>query len=137
MARLVRAGDRVTAGTMNYDGQLAVRAVHSGGDTAVADVVRLVEAAQVSEAAQSWLVAPQAGRESSQGVSPRRTAGRRGGVLLPLGGHWGALGLARHGWQGVDSLAGLMGTLVRHHVDELFHLVSDSQGLAVAHLPVG
>ncbi len=37
----------MTAGTMNYDGQLTVRAVHSGGDTAVADIVRLVEAAQV------------------------------------------------------------------------------------------
>lgn len=32
---------------MNYDGQLTVRAVHSGGDTAVADIVRLVESAQV------------------------------------------------------------------------------------------
>ncbi|EFN57825.1 hypothetical protein CHLNCDRAFT_21268 [Chlorella variabilis] len=39
-------GDKVTAGTVNYDGQISVRAVHSGGDTAVADIVRLVEAAQ-------------------------------------------------------------------------------------------
>jgi Cu+-exporting ATPase len=40
------SGDRVAAGTVNYDGRLAVRATASGGDTAVADVVRLVEAAQ-------------------------------------------------------------------------------------------
>ncbi|KAL4430152.1 hypothetical protein ABPG77_004934 [Micractinium sp. CCAP 211/92] len=39
-------GDKVTAGTVNYDGQISVRAVHSGGDTAVADIVRMVEAAQ-------------------------------------------------------------------------------------------
>lgn len=36
----------MTAGTVNYDGQLSVRAVHSGGDTAVADIVRMVEEAQ-------------------------------------------------------------------------------------------
>eukprot|EP00887_Chlorella_sp_A99_P000769 scaffold5.g769.t1 len=40
------AGEEVTAGTVNLDGSLSVRAVHSGGDTAVADIVRLVEAAQ-------------------------------------------------------------------------------------------
>ncbi|PSC75437.1 copper-transporting ATPase chloroplastic [Micractinium conductrix] len=39
-------GDKVTAGTVNYDGQLSVQATHSGGDTAVADIVRMVEAAQ-------------------------------------------------------------------------------------------
>ncbi|KAL4434160.1 hypothetical protein ABPG75_000601 [Micractinium tetrahymenae] len=39
-------GDKVTAGTVNYDGQISVRAVHSGGDTAVADIVRMVESAQ-------------------------------------------------------------------------------------------
>lgn len=27
------AGDKVTAGTVNYDGQISVQAVHSGGDT--------------------------------------------------------------------------------------------------------
>lgn len=27
------AGDKVTAGTVNYDGQITVQAVHSGGDT--------------------------------------------------------------------------------------------------------
>lgn len=43
-------GDKVTAGTVNYDGQLTVTATASGGDTAVADVVRLVEAAQARAA---------------------------------------------------------------------------------------
>ena len=40
----------MTAGTVNYDGQLTVTASASGGDTAVADVVRLVEAAQARAA---------------------------------------------------------------------------------------
>jgi len=43
-------GDRVTAGTVNYDGRLVIRAAASGGDTAVADVIRLVEAAQARAA---------------------------------------------------------------------------------------
>lgn len=43
-------GDRVTAGTVNYDGRLIIRATASGGDTAVADVIRLVEAAQARAA---------------------------------------------------------------------------------------
>ena len=45
-----RAGDRVTAGTVNYDGRLTVRATASGGDTAVSDILRLVEAAQARAA---------------------------------------------------------------------------------------
>lgn len=32
-AAATRAGDKVTAGTVNYDGQITVQAVHSGGDT--------------------------------------------------------------------------------------------------------
>ena len=40
----------MTAGTVNYDGQLTITATASGGDTAVADVVRLVEAAQARAA---------------------------------------------------------------------------------------
>jgi Cu+-exporting ATPase len=43
-------GDSVTAGTVNYDGRLVVKATASGGDTAVADIVRLVEAAQARAA---------------------------------------------------------------------------------------
>lgn len=43
-------GDQVAAGSLNYDGRLVVRATHSGGDTAVADVVRLVEFAQARSA---------------------------------------------------------------------------------------
>ena len=45
-----KQGDKVTAGTVNYDGRLTVEATASGGDTAVADVVRLVEAAQARAA---------------------------------------------------------------------------------------
>jgi hypothetical protein len=30
---IVCAGDKVTAGTVNYDGQISVQAIHSGGDT--------------------------------------------------------------------------------------------------------
>uniref|UniRef100_UPI003F9F0737 P-type ATPase n=1 Tax=Salmonella enterica TaxID=28901 RepID=UPI003F9F0737 len=43
-------GDKVTAGTVNYDGRLIVKATASGGDTAVSDIVRLVEAAQARAA---------------------------------------------------------------------------------------
>jgi Cu2+-exporting ATPase len=43
-------GDHVTAGTVNYDGRLVIKATASGGDTAVADVIRLVEAAQARAA---------------------------------------------------------------------------------------
>lgn len=43
-------GDKITAGTLNYDGSLVVRATASGGDTAVADIVRLVDAAQARSA---------------------------------------------------------------------------------------
>jgi cation transport ATPase len=37
----------VTAGTLNCDGALTVVAEHSGQDTVIADIVRLVERAQV------------------------------------------------------------------------------------------
>jgi P-type Cu+ transporter len=40
------AGDSVTAGTVNCDGVLTVQAERAGGDTAMADIVRAVEAAQ-------------------------------------------------------------------------------------------
>ena len=40
------AGDSVTAGTVNCDGALTVQAERAGGDTAMADIVRAVEAAQ-------------------------------------------------------------------------------------------
>jgi hypothetical protein len=37
----------VTAGTVNCDGAVIVRAEHSGQDTVIADIVRMVEMAQV------------------------------------------------------------------------------------------
>ncbi len=40
-------GDRVTAGTVNCDGAVTVRAEHSGQQTVIADIVRMVELAQV------------------------------------------------------------------------------------------
>lgn len=42
------AGDKVTAGTVNCDGTVTVRAEHSGQQTVIADIVRMVEMAQVS-----------------------------------------------------------------------------------------
>jgi hypothetical protein len=39
-------GDKVTAGTVNCDGAVIVRAEHSGQDTVIADIVRMVEMAQ-------------------------------------------------------------------------------------------
>lgn len=44
------AGERVTAGTVNYDGTVTVRATASGSDTAVSDILRMVEAAQARAA---------------------------------------------------------------------------------------
>ncbi|EFJ44901.1 hypothetical protein VOLCADRAFT_64450 [Volvox carteri f. nagariensis] len=43
-------GDRVAAGTVNCDGALTVRAEHSGQQTVIADIVRLVEVAQARTA---------------------------------------------------------------------------------------
>lgn len=43
----MRAGDKVTAGTVNCDGIVHVRAEHSGQQTVIADIVRMVEMAQV------------------------------------------------------------------------------------------
>lgn len=44
------AGTKVTAGTLNCDGSLMVAAEASGQDTAIADIVRMVEAAQARTA---------------------------------------------------------------------------------------
>ena len=41
------SGAKVTAGTVNCDGQVIVRAEHSGQQTVIADIVRMVEIAQV------------------------------------------------------------------------------------------
>ncbi len=43
----VCVGDKVTAGTVNCDGAVTVRAEHSGQQTVIADIVRMVEMAQV------------------------------------------------------------------------------------------
>ncbi|MEW5309919.1 MAG: hypothetical protein WDW38_001761 [Sanguina aurantia] len=43
-------GDKVTAGTINCDGALSVQAEHSGQQTVIADIVRMVEAAQARTA---------------------------------------------------------------------------------------
>ncbi len=43
------AGDRVIAGTLNGDGSLRVRVTATGGDTALAGIMRLVEQAQQSK----------------------------------------------------------------------------------------
>lgn len=40
----------MTAGTVNCDGAMRVRAERAGGDTAMADIVRAVEAAQARAA---------------------------------------------------------------------------------------
>ena len=45
-----RAGDAVAAGTVNCDGAILVAVTAAGQDTAVADIVRLVEAAQARPA---------------------------------------------------------------------------------------
>eukprot|EP00798_Chlamydomonas_sp_ICE-L_P017695 gene17695-24051_t len=43
-------GDKVTAGTVNCNGQVTVQAEHSGQQTVIADIVRLVEMAQARTA---------------------------------------------------------------------------------------
>lgn len=43
-------GDKVTAGTVNCDGQITVKAEHSGQQTVIADIVRMVEMAQARTA---------------------------------------------------------------------------------------
>ncbi|XP_024530572.1 probable copper-transporting ATPase HMA5 isoform X2 [Selaginella moellendorffii] len=45
-----RSGDKVIGGTMNENGVLHVRATHVGSETALAQIVRLVEAAQMAKA---------------------------------------------------------------------------------------
>jgi Cu+-exporting ATPase len=45
-----RAGDRVTGGTMNASGSFVMRAEHVGADTTLAQIARMVEAAQGSKA---------------------------------------------------------------------------------------
>lgn len=56
------AGESVTAGTVNCDGQLVLTAQHSGNATAVADIVRMVEAAQARTAPIQRLADAVAGR---------------------------------------------------------------------------
>ncbi|KAK9817276.1 hypothetical protein WJX72_012145 [[Myrmecia] bisecta] len=56
------AGDTVTAGTVNYDGRINVCAERSGNATAIADIVRLVEAAQARTAPVQRLADAVAGR---------------------------------------------------------------------------
>ncbi|BFI43005.1 P-type Cu+ transporter [Marchantia polymorpha subsp. ruderalis] len=47
---LKREGDKVIGGTMNENGVLHVRATHVGSETALSQIVRLVEAAQMAKA---------------------------------------------------------------------------------------
>eukprot|EP00208_Stichococcus_sp_RCC1054_P001455 CAMPEP_0206141838 /NCGR_PEP_ID=MMETSP1473-20131121/14353_1 /ASSEMBLY_ACC=CAM_ASM_001109 /TAXON_ID=1461547 /ORGANISM="Stichococcus sp, Strain RCC1054" /LENGTH=960 /DNA_ID=CAMNT_0053536563 /DNA_START=260 /DNA_END=3142 /DNA_ORIENTATION=+ len=55
-------GDNVTAGTVNCEGALTVRAERAGSDTAMADIVRAVEAAQARQAPMQRLADQVAGR---------------------------------------------------------------------------
>ena len=56
------AGDAVTAGTVNCDGSLVVRATAAGDATVLADIVRLVETAQARAAPVQRLADAVAGR---------------------------------------------------------------------------
>ena len=47
---LKEVGDRVLGGTVNVSGSVHVRATHVGSETALAQIVRLVEAAQMAKA---------------------------------------------------------------------------------------
>ncbi|KAG1663220.1 hypothetical protein FOA52_011313 [Chlamydomonas sp. UWO 241] len=49
---VVQEGSKVVAGTLNCDGAVTVRAEHSGQETVIADIVRMVEMAQVC--AHGW-----------------------------------------------------------------------------------
>jgi Cu2+-exporting ATPase len=62
-SRLVRKaqGDRVIAGTLNGDGSLRVRVAATGGDTALARIMRLVEEAQASKSSTQILADRAAG----------------------------------------------------------------------------
>lgn len=55
-------GDEVTAGTVNCDGALTVRATASGDATVLADIVRLVETAQARAAPVQRLADSVAGK---------------------------------------------------------------------------
>ncbi|KXZ56167.1 hypothetical protein GPECTOR_1g143 [Gonium pectorale] len=57
-----REGDKVTAGTVNCDGALTVRAEHSGQQTVIADIVRMVEMAQARTAPIQRMADTVAGR---------------------------------------------------------------------------
>jgi heavy metal translocating P-type ATPase len=46
----VKSGDAVLGGTINLDGRIIVRATHTGADTAIAQLVGLVERAQADKA---------------------------------------------------------------------------------------
>jgi Cu+-exporting ATPase len=48
MPKAKRAGDRVTGGTLNGDGQFTLRAEAVGADTALAHIIKLVEEAQAA-----------------------------------------------------------------------------------------
>ncbi|KAJ0252012.1 Copper-transporting ATPase PAA1 [Hirschfeldia incana] len=56
------AGSQVTAGSINLNGTLTVEVHRSGGETAVGDIVRMVEEAQSREAPVQQLVDKVAGR---------------------------------------------------------------------------
>ncbi|CAI7831909.1 unnamed protein product [Closterium sp. NIES-54] len=47
---LKQAGDEVTAGTVNFNGAMVVKASRQGGDAVLADIVRMVEEAQGRQA---------------------------------------------------------------------------------------
>ena len=58
----IAAGDAVTAGTVNCDGSLVIRATAAGDATVLADIVRLVDMAQARAAPVQRLADAVAGR---------------------------------------------------------------------------
>lgn len=75
-------GNKVTAGTVNCDGHLIVEAKASGGDTAVADIIKLVESAQARAAPIQRL---------ADSVAGRFTYGVMGAAALTFG-FWATVG---------------------------------------------
>lgn len=59
------AGDKVTAGTVNYDGQITVQAVHSGGDTGETCRRGMPAARNAQEGKKRMLLKECRGRNSS------------------------------------------------------------------------